>query len=166
MYFNERSIFMNHFEAITVSKTWTCPKTGIYKIIAVGGGTSSAFLFKNSKSSQHVCISGGNTTFGNKLTALGGINKIPIPGMNDNAVIGGAGGYTLQNYGGEGGYFVSTYCSPPTVNGGAPGMPARSRLPNIKKPTSATLAGATSPAMTVTTMGNRMRVSLLTWPFS
>lgn len=123
MYFNERSIFMNHFEVITASKTWTCPKTGIYKIIAVGGGTSSAFLFKNSKSSQHVCISGGNTTFGNKLTALGGINKIPIPGMNDNAVIGGAGGYTLQNYGGEGGYFVSTYCSPPTVNGGAPGMP-------------------------------------------
>ena len=39
---------------------------------------------------------------------------------------------------------------------------SRSRLPNIKKPTSATLAGATSPAMTVTTMGNRMRFSLLT----
>ena len=34
------------------------------------------------------------------------------------------------------------------------------------EPTSATLAGATSPAMTVTTMGNKMRVSLLTWPFS
>ena len=42
---------------------------------------------------------------------------------------------------------------------------SRSRLPNIRKPTSATLRGATSPARTVTTMGKRMRVVLLTWPW-
>ena len=59
---------------------------------------------------------------------------------------------------------VSTFCA---VSLRALRTPhSRSRLPNIKKPTSATLAGATSPAMTVTTIGNRMRVSLLTWPFS
>ena len=39
---------------------------------------------------------------------------------------------------------------------------SRSRLPNIKKPTSATLAGATRPASTVTTMGKRILVVLLT----
>ena len=43
---------------------------------------------------------------------------------------------------------------------------SRSRLPNIKKPTSATLAGATMPAMIVTTMGNRILVSWETLPFS
>ena len=30
-------------------------------------------------------------------------------------------------------------------------------MPNIKKPTNATLRGATRPAIAVTTMGNRMR---------
>ena len=43
---------------------------------------------------------------------------------------------------------------------------SRSRLPNIKKPTSATLAGATRPATTVTTTGNRILVSWVTLPFS
>ena len=42
---------------------------------------------------------------------------------------------------------------------------SRSRLPNIKKPTSATLAGATIPAITVTTTGNKILVSWLTLPF-
>ena len=42
---------------------------------------------------------------------------------------------------------------------------SRSRLPNIKKPTSATLAGATSPASTVTTIGNKIFVVLVTLPF-
>ena len=35
---------------------------------------------------------------------------------------------------------------------------SRIRLPNIKKPTSATLRGATNPAMTVMMIGKRMRV--------
>ena len=38
------------------------------------------------------------------------------------------------------------------------------RLPNIKKPTSDTDAGATSPATIDTTIGNRMRVRRLTCP--
>ena len=37
---------------------------------------------------------------------------------------------------------------------------SRSRLPNMRKPTRATLAGATSPAMTVTRMGNRILVKM------
>ena len=39
---------------------------------------------------------------------------------------------------------------------------SRMRLPNIRKPTSATDAGATSPATTVIRMGKRMRVILET----
>ena len=41
---------------------------------------------------------------------------------------------------------------------------SRTRLPNIKKPTSATDAGAMSPTMNVTKMGNRMRVRRVTLP--
>ena len=39
---------------------------------------------------------------------------------------------------------------------------SRIRLPNIRKPTSATDAGATSPAITVTRMGNRIRIRRVT----
>ena len=41
---------------------------------------------------------------------------------------------------------------------------SRSRLPNIRKPTSATLCGETMPAITVTTIGNRMRVVFVILP--
>ena len=60
--------------------------------------------------------------------------------------------------------FASTFCA---VSLRAFSTPhSRSRLPNIRKPTRATLAGATIPAMMVTTMGNRIFVSWLTLPFS
>ena len=39
---------------------------------------------------------------------------------------------------------------------------SRMRLPNIRKPTSETLDGATIPVMTVMTIGKRMRVSFET----
>ena len=39
---------------------------------------------------------------------------------------------------------------------------SRIRLPNIRKPISATASGATRPTMTVTTMGNRILVVLET----
>ena len=41
---------------------------------------------------------------------------------------------------------------------------SRSRLPNIRKPTSAAESGATSEAMAETTIGNRMRVVLVILP--
>ena len=117
---------MNHFEVITASKTWTCPKTGIYKIIAVGGGSSSAFSFAQSSASKMVCASGGNTTFGTKLTAIGGANPVYISSIANGIVFGGAGGYTLQNYGGEGALYLGSQCvMPPTLNGGAPGIHGR-----------------------------------------
>ena len=39
---------------------------------------------------------------------------------------------------------------------------SRIRLPNMRKPTSATEAGATSPAITVTTMGKKIRIRRVT----
>ena len=59
--------------------------------------------------------------------------------------------------------FASTFCA---VSDRAFSTPhSRSRLPNMRKPTSATLAGATSPASIVTTIGNKILVVLLTLPF-
>lgn len=134
MYFNERSIFMNHFEVITASKTWTCPKTGIYKIIAVGGGSSGAIYatFSNitakKVNSKVVCTAGGNTTFGSLLTAKGGnitaYSQIDYGNTSSTQqLFGGAGGYTLQNYGGIGGYMEIYHNVQPTINGGFPGYP-------------------------------------------
>ncbi len=51
--------------------------------------------------------------------------------------------------------FASTFCAVSDRLFSTPH--SRSRLPNIKKPTNATLRGATRPAIAVTTMGNRMR---------
>jgi hypothetical protein len=123
---------MKYFEVITASKTWTCPKSGIYKIIAVGGGSSHAvrcdFGTTASSVSETLYTAGGVTSFGNILTAKGGVpSKLSeCKSSTTKGVIpikGGAGGYTLQNYGGEGGmsFDDGAVLLPPTINGGCPG---------------------------------------------
>ena len=58
--------------------------------------------------------------------------------------------------------FASTFCA---VSDRLRSTPhSRSRLPNIRKPTSATLCGDTMPAITVTTIGNRIRVVFVIFP--
>ncbi len=125
---------MNYFEVITATKSWTCPKSGIYKIIAVGGGSSHAVqLYDSSTPLEGIaCASGGNTTFGNILTAKGGaVSSVGAVFKTGSTSLykgfrGGAGGYDLQKYGGEGGICIGNTSTismimPPTINGGAPG---------------------------------------------
>lgn len=125
---------MNYFEVITATKSWTCPKSGIYKIIAVGGGSSHAVqLYDSSTPLEGIaCASGGNTTFGNILTAKGGaVSSVGAVFKNGGTSLyrsfrGGAGGYDLQKYGGEGGICIGntnpiSMIMPPTINGGVPG---------------------------------------------
>lgn len=126
---------MKYFEVITATKTWTCPKTGIYKIIAVGGGSShsvNCYFAMNTPVSDTIYAVGGNTTFGSLLTAKGGVpsgldNPFSKSAIDPLSLIGGAGGYTLQTYGGEGGMIDAKLpiSIPPTLNGGLPGRPGR-----------------------------------------
>lgn len=122
---------MNYFETITAAKTWTCPKSGIYKIIAVGGGSSHAVrcdFATTSHANETLHTVGGVTTFGSILTAKGGVpSGIAELALGSSKgwipLKGGAGGYTLQNYGGEGGMAANdgSILTPPTINGGNPG---------------------------------------------
>lgn len=98
---------MKYFEVITASKTWTCPKSGIYKIIAVGGGSSHAVrcdFATTDPVSETLYTAGGATSFGSILTAKGGVpqklGELKLTTAKGGIPIkGGAGGYTLQNYG-------------------------------------------------------------------
>lgn len=134
---------MKYFEVITSDTTWTCPKTGMWKIIAVGGGSSGVVrgyrgLDYNAVTKDVTLYSnGGDTLFGTDLTANGGIVVNGYKGHIDNTVYtgfcymtGGAGGYNLNTYGGTGAYSFSNrtntddkayISSPSTGNGGSIG---------------------------------------------
>ena len=100
---------MQYLHYIEESKTWVCPKSGVWKIICIGGGGAGA------ASNKAIGQSGGTTSFGSILSANGGavgnptensrVGEISINGYN------GAVGYGTQNtihhtgfgYGGAGG---------------------------------------------------------------
>ena len=62
---------MVYMETIEASKTWECPKTGVWKIICVGGG-GAGYAFYNEGTNADGA-SGGTTSFGNYVSANGGI---------------------------------------------------------------------------------------------
>ena len=50
---------MNYIQYIEESKSWTCPKSGVWKVICVGGGASGGYYITSSKiTAQHT---GGTT---------------------------------------------------------------------------------------------------------
>lgn len=63
---------MTYSETIKASKTWTCPKSGVYKIICVGGGGSGAASLANTAATAISGTAGGTTAFGTYLSASGG----------------------------------------------------------------------------------------------
>lgn len=67
---------MVYCETIETSKTWVCPKTGIWKVICVGGGGAGVSYFNDSTNSTGTA--GGTTSFGSILSASGGISGIDI----------------------------------------------------------------------------------------
>lgn len=134
---------MKYFEVITSDTTWTCPKTGMWKIIAVGGGSSGVVRIYRGQNNNNLgkkdatlYSNGGDTLFGTDLTANGGIVVNGYKGRIENTVYtgfcymtGGAGGYNLNTYGGTGAYSFSNpntsssayISSPSTGNGGSIG---------------------------------------------
>ena len=86
---------MTYEEWITTSKTWTCPKAGIWEIICVGGGASGRLSPTSDSAVQN---SGGTTSFGSLLSAAGGQaypSGLKI-GLTDSS---GLNGYTGLSYG-------------------------------------------------------------------
>ena len=59
---------MQYIEYIEKSKTWTCPKTGKWKVICVGGG--GCHYGSNGKGN------GSSTSFGTYLIASGGVSLL------------------------------------------------------------------------------------------
>lgn len=119
---------MNYLEILTSDRTWTCPKDGIYKIIAVGGGSAVSLVTKTSYQSYLFnTAAGGNTSFGDLLTARGGVGKTIVTNYFGTTLLprslGGEGGYTLDGYGGAGEIILSNFNSPPSKNGGSAGDP-------------------------------------------
>ncbi|MCD7730456.1 MAG: hypothetical protein LUI05_03045 [Oscillospiraceae bacterium] len=111
---------MQYLEMITASKTWECPKTGVYKITCVGGGASGGYTA--SATEIYAPVSGGITSFGDLVTAAGGGYDEGCLNMGSNIDVdyGGMGGYTPYSFGGTGALY-NTLGS--TGNGGLTGFP-------------------------------------------
>ena len=60
---------MQYIEYIEESKTWTCPKTGKWKVICVGGGGAGNYSMGGSST---LGTNGSATSFGTYLIAEGG----------------------------------------------------------------------------------------------
>lgn len=66
---------MVYCETIETSKTWTCPKSGIWKVICVGGGGAGYCISTvNNQDSISKGEAGTATSFGSLLVADGGEN--------------------------------------------------------------------------------------------
>lgn len=107
---------MTYYERITASKTWTCPKTGRYKIICVGGGASGK-VQTSADDSTGKQNAGGTTSFGSYVSVKGGAVTSAVQNV---MAVGGYGGYTGVAYGGAGACIAATSsaASSAVINGG------------------------------------------------
>ena len=88
---------MQYLHYIEESKSWTCPKSGVWKVICVGGGASGGYYESLSKIvAQHT---GGTTSFGSYLSAQGGAKRcVPNPSngqISDNFDFTDTGSYGM-----------------------------------------------------------------------
>lgn len=109
---------MEHLSYIKTSQTWTCPKSGVYKIIAVGGGSGGAYALSTANASG---INGGTTSFGSYVSAAGGQAIVTADLPLGKGWYGGKGGYNLTQYGGGGECVGTSGYRPPAGNGGLMG---------------------------------------------
>lgn len=83
---------------IETSQTWTCPKTGAWKIICVGGGASGGAVAIEHFGTATIKrtpfqATGGTTSFGSYLSAAGGQRGMQYT-SDPNSVYSGYNGYT------------------------------------------------------------------------
>ncbi len=96
---------MNYIDYIESSTTWRCPKSGLWKIICVGGGSSGGYVDNGAVStkSEPMQSEGGATSFGDILTAQGGgkcfgAALISSSSVSTSSIIRGQEGYNLFSY--------------------------------------------------------------------
>lgn len=119
---------MQYVYQIKSSQTWTCPKSGVYKIITVGGGSCGCYIPSTASVNS---INGGTTSFGSFLSAPGG-QACPIKLLlTVRQSYGGEGGFDLTKFGGTGEIYIQNSGSsssaavtsyPATANGGSLGQ--------------------------------------------
>ena len=83
---------MGYLKVIEASTTWTCPKTGSYKIICVAGGQGGT-------NTQGTSKNGGSTKFGDYLSASGQWGEAYSLDSQNTVYSGGLNGYTFLSYG-------------------------------------------------------------------
>lgn len=126
---------MVYCETIEESKTWVCPKSGIWKVICVGGGGAGSAHYTDND--FIIGTSGETTSFGNYISAVGGISGENINGGTVNytreakTTAFGINGYNgVAEYGSPSGDYIGTgygasggACSSiaTTYNAGLPG---------------------------------------------
>ena len=102
---------MVYCETIETSKTWTCPKSGVWKVICVGGGGGGASYYDDNTNS--IGTAGGTTSFGSILSASGGISGTDVDKdkveIADNRLTMGINGYNGAGvYGAELGEYIGS----------------------------------------------------------
>lgn len=87
---------MQYLHYIEESKSWTCPKSGVWKVICVGGGASGGYYGASSGiTAQHT---GGTTSFGSYLSAEGGIKR-RVPNPSNGQISTGSAFLNVGSYG-------------------------------------------------------------------
>ena len=90
---------MVYCETIETSKTWTCPKSGVWKVICVGGGGAGLSYYTDTSNS--IGTAGGTTSFGSILSASGGISGTDV---NKDKIKMADGNYSIRYVVGINGY--------------------------------------------------------------
>lgn len=85
---------MQYLYYIEESKSWTCPKSGIWKVICVGGGATACL--QSQEAAGYLGFQGGATSFGSYVAADGGIFS---NGRTQTYGFGGQSGFDGVNYG-------------------------------------------------------------------
>ena len=85
---------MQYLHYIEESKSWTCPKSGVWKVICVGGGATACL--QSQEAAGYLGFQGGSTSFGSYVAADGGIFASGLPQVQG---FGGQSGFDGVNYG-------------------------------------------------------------------
>lgn len=85
---------MQYLHYVEESKTWTCPKSGVWKVICVGGGATACL--QSQEAAGYLGFQGGATSFGSYVAADGGVFSSGSPQVQS---FGGQSGFDGVNYG-------------------------------------------------------------------
>ena len=91
---------MQYLHYIEESKSWTCPKSGVWKVICIGGG--GAGLSYRGDNENSIGTAGGTTSFGSILSASGGISGVDI--NKDKITFSDSSAYSIRRAMGINGY--------------------------------------------------------------